>query len=564
MVLRRICLFSSFLLAVAFGALQMCVPRASAETLTVDFTSTAQLNATETTAFWNLADGRIEAPRAVGGVAGSELDFGDGSLGDFSDGPQQTRISVAGNTITLDTSTSGEFQFRSFSLSAGKTLQVTGTNPLVIRVLGATSILGTVDLNGTAGTDNGAAGAGNHTAGVIPGPAGRAGAGGGGNGASYSPAQDGAAGTPASGTQARGGGAGTNVASSTAARGGGGGCLGKDTDGFDAGDGDSNVGSAGVCSVTRASVASGLESVFVGGGGGGGGGACVGGTCNADVGGGSGGAGGGALRIVSGGPVTVGAGGIVQARGGNGGNNPADNGSFVDCGAAGGGGAGGAVWIQTPGGLSGSGTVDVRRGDRGESATCAGYSFGGHGSRGILRVDTASGSFTLGAIQPTGSADHTGTLSVAAAQTYSAISNAIDFGTSEIVYDSVSETKGCTTPTALSVRYSGSSDGVNFGSWVSRSELGLLTGLRYLRFQVEISTAGGAAPCLTGLSFTYRTGSAANLREFQIQGGLFCATLEGTRRTSTSAGGLIQLGLIFLVAWGARRFSVRSPNSARS
>src|SRR5206468_573646 len=55
------------------------------------------------TGAWDAANGRIEAAFALGGTAGKEIDFGDGSDGVFSDGPAQTGITVGGSTITFNT-----------------------------------------------------------------------------------------------------------------------------------------------------------------------------------------------------------------------------------------------------------------------------------------------------------------------------------------------------------------------------------------------------------------------------------------------------------------------------
>ena len=61
--------------------------------------------------------------------ANRRLEFGDGRDGAFVNGPTKTGITVAGATITIDTSVKSIFQFTSFTLSAGFTLNASGTEP---------------------------------------------------------------------------------------------------------------------------------------------------------------------------------------------------------------------------------------------------------------------------------------------------------------------------------------------------------------------------------------------------------------------------------------------------
>ncbi|MBS1962093.1 MAG: hypothetical protein JST04_07755 [Bdellovibrionales bacterium] len=322
------------------------------------------------------------------------IEFGDGHDGAFADGPTQAGISVAGATITFDTSVKSVFQFTTFALTAGHTLVATGSEPLVIRVQGASTVAGTIDVNGAAG--------GNATAGA-PGAGGSAGAGGGNGGSGgHQPAAtaESVAGSPSSGNS-RGGGNGPNDPSATPSgqREGGGGCNGPGATG-----GALYPASAAVCPLGRSAIASGFETAFTsrsagglaGGGGGGGGGTFTFDATNAMNGAGGGGAG-GALLLTSGGDLTLS--GTINANGGVGGNGTFGN---NDYGSSGGGGSGGSIWLQTASRLSGAGTLAVSGGVGGQDAFTT--SIGGNGSRGVIRLDSVSNAFT-GTFTPGGSAD---------------------------------------------------------------------------------------------------------------------------------------------------------------
>ncbi len=498
-----------------------------ADTYTVDFSSSSLYDSSASTGLWNTVSSRIQAAVAANSTAGNEVGFGNGSDGAFSDGPAQTGVSVSGNTITIDTDTKSTFQFSSFLLSASKTLVITGSQKLILRVLGATSIAGTVTANGSAGTSNGSAGVGGQTLGTLAGGSGVASGSSGGNAGSVSPVTSGTDGSPTSGNT-RGGSFFANQNGSTNERGGGGGCNGADGAAtYNAADGAFAGGAAGACPSTRAVTALAFESSFAGGGGGGGGGACSGGTCAAVVGGGAGGGGAGAIRIASLGAVSIA--GTLQAKGGAGGSNDADNGTATDCGGGGGGGSGGSIWFQTLSTLSGAGGIDITGGAAGTSASCGNSYDGGVGSRGVFRADTASGAQALTTLTPeAGVTDALQSVGIASGQTYTVTSKSLDFSDRYVDFVSATETTGCGANGTMAVAYQGSTDGTNFGSSVSAAAISQLNGSTYLRFVVTIATTGANPPCLTGLTVTT---TESELSSLTLSGGMvFCGNLGSTKR----------------------------------
>jgi hypothetical protein len=154
-----------------------------------------------------------------------------------------------------------------------------------------------------------------------------------------------------------------------------------------------------VCALSQAAIADRFESDFATttpGGAGGGGGATRSLLAN-NINGAGGGGGGGALRIASLGNLLLS--GTIRARGGAGGNGDV---VATDYGASGGGGAGGSIWIQSAGSVSGAGILDVSGGTGGQDVGMG--SFGGNGSRGVIRIDASTQAFT-GTYTPAGTAD---------------------------------------------------------------------------------------------------------------------------------------------------------------
>src|SRR5690606_23312284 len=116
------------------------------QTLSWDFHSLDDWNATESTGIWNPVEGQIQAPLATNGSASQIVSFGDGSDGHFENGPSQIGISANGAQIVFDTDLKSVYQFQSFTLSPGHLIEVIGSNPLQIKVLGDVKIDGDMDL----------------------------------------------------------------------------------------------------------------------------------------------------------------------------------------------------------------------------------------------------------------------------------------------------------------------------------------------------------------------------------------------------------------------------------
>ncbi len=500
--------------------------------MTIDLTSNSLVDSANSTGLWNTVSGQIQAAVAASSTTGREIDFGDGSDGAFSDGPVQSGITVSGTSITINTSEKSEFKFSSFTLSAGFTVNVTGSSLLVIRVLGVTTIAGTIQLNGLVGTGNGLTGAGGQTLGAITGGSGVASGGDGGNAGSVSPVTSGVDGSPASGNS-RGGSFFANQLGSTNERGGGGGCNGDNAGAFDATSGVFAGAAAGACGSNRTAVAASFDALFHAGGGGGGGGACSGGTCAAIVGGGAGGGSGGGFHFASLGAITFT--GTIEAKGGNGGTNDADDASGVDCGGGGGGGSGGSVWVQTLLTFTGGGSIDTTAGTGGTSASCGAAYDGGNGSRGVFRADTATGANTTTKV-PENVDDNTQPVGIATGQTYTIYSKGFDFSTSFVDYTSAAFTQGCGANGTLTVGFEGSNDNVNFENYVGVAGISGLSGYPYIRLKTVITTTGANPPCLTALSMDY---ADSVLSDLEVSGGMiFCGSLR-------QASGRTPWGMIF-------------------
>jgi hypothetical protein len=334
------------------------------------------------------------------GEEGRSISFGGGADGAFSDGPSQTGITVVGAAITVDTSVKSEYEFSSFTLSAGSTMTVVGSRPLTLRIAGSSAIEGTILIDGGAG--GGAAAAAPTATG------GTAGAGGGAGGIGGERSPDIAPSTGTATVSGTGGGIRPNEAGITGQNAGGGGCHGNHaafpaTDGTGSGGGGVG-GTAGTCALSQAAIADRFETDFATatpGGAGGGGGATRALLAN-NINGAGGGGGGGAIRIASQGNLLLS--GTIRARGGAGGNGDV---VATDYGASGGAGAGGSIWVQSAGTVSGAGILDVSGGTGGQDVGMG--SFGGNGSRGAIRVDAATQSFT-GTYTPAGAADQSYTV----------------------------------------------------------------------------------------------------------------------------------------------------------
>jgi len=490
-----------------------------------------------TPGLWNVASGRLQAPLAPAGVVINMISFGDGSNGSFNDGPSNSTagITVGAGSVIFNTDVQADYSFSSFSLNGPFTLTVTGSQPLVIRSLGAITIAGAVDLNGAPGAAN--------SAGAAPlGGAGLAGAFGGGNGGLPGVpacAQGTAAvvGLPSAAGVPRGGGIGTCQNGTATEEGGGGGCNGVDATGTNASPG--IVGgvpgtNGGVCTpgVTYALRGLAFETTFSGGAGGGGGGAYNGAPSAR---GGGGGAGGGAIRLVALGAVTVT--GTVTSSGGLGGRN--ENGTAPDCGGGGGGGSGGSIWIQSAQTAAGAGPIVHAGGAGGDPNTnvgCAGISEGGAGSQGALRIDTAAGVHGFVTLIPATSLSQR-PVSSPVTGTYTIVSKAFDFSDSLYEFGAPTETLGCgAAPAAgtLSVTYEGSSDGFTFSRSATAATISSLNEFPFLRIRVEITSASSNPPCLTALSIPYQQQTRT---ELELAGGLFCGQIKNFGGGGGGSGG---------------------------
>lgn len=350
----------------------------SAETFTVDLTSNAHLDSTD--AVWNIETGEIHPPIFVNEIDDGinpkfdrDLDVGDGRHGafelstyaDFSENGD-----ISGNIIRLNTDTFSNLQFTSFNLEAGWTLRPTGSNPLIIRSLGAVTIAGTIDCsggNGQSGTNN--------EADITVGGQGRCGGGRGGNGGSSTlQPSDGSSG----GSNVTGGGAGPDFVAVGGPGGGGGGAYSQPgtpaTDGVNPNGG--AVGSAGDNFQDDA-------FTITGGGSGGGGGSFV----TGDSSGASGGAGGGSIHIFAHGTINITAAGEVDARGGDGGAvaNP------LLAGAGGGGGGGSLAMFSVGDIIIDSNIVNSENGTGGTANSGGTGGNGGEGRTWVVEKDEFAG-----------------------------------------------------------------------------------------------------------------------------------------------------------------------------
>ena len=308
-----------------------------ADRVTLSFSSDAQKESS--TLVWNTPLGRLHPPNQVvgynvgGGATNVAIDIGDGSDGVFNESTY-ANFSVGGDTsgqvITVDTDTYSELQFTTFDLASGWTLRGTGSQPLVIRVMGHMTISGTIDCSGEDGAD----GNSDPNTGVSGGTGVCAGA-------------DGGAGGTGNGGSSVAPGSGANINGSVT--GGSGGATGDANGGVGGSGGgsfNSNVAAnqgVDVLNAPNGTAGSSTDepefSTLSGGAGGGGGSDWDAGAATAQGSGAGGGAGGGVIILVAGGNIDLGTSGYVLASGGDGGS--------VDsprlAGAGGGGGGGGVI-----------------------------------------------------------------------------------------------------------------------------------------------------------------------------------------------------------------------------
>jgi hypothetical protein len=282
----------------------------------------------------------------------AQLDTGSGGLG-------------ACTQATAGFQNGGTFECASLTLN-GSPAFIAAATPLIIKVTGAVTISGNMNLNGAAGGTNLA----------FSGSAG----GDGGPGANDGGGDDGG-GTALPGTGgslAVGGAAG--VAGACGHGGGGaGGILLAGANGIDCIGG----GNFGVGGQPFPATDFDINTLFRGGFGGGAG-------SDDGVNYGAGGGGGGAIHIIAGGNVSITVGGSLTANGGQGGSS--------NNGGGGGGGSGGAIWIQTLGNITIDGTISSDGGPGGTSVTGGA---GGDGKHGVLRLEDMDGIISGSSVLPT-------------------------------------------------------------------------------------------------------------------------------------------------------------------
>ncbi len=268
-----------------------------------------------------------------------------------------------------DLNPASDFNYTTFSLSAGQTMSVTSVNsPLIINVTGDATINGTIDLNGK-GAAGGALGAGR---------TGSSGAGTNGGTATAGASRLSGLATGA----ATGGEGGDNTPDSGGGGGGGASAFAAGTAGLanvDSSGGDAGTVPSAVLMTWMANIGRGV--VCGGGGGGGGGGGRAAGADGTN--GGAGGAGGGAMIMYIGGNLTLGASSIIRANGVAGGDGVI--GSAAE-GGGGGGGAGGAILILVGGTITNSGVTTSASGGAGGLTNNAADASGGAGASGRVLI----------------------------------------------------------------------------------------------------------------------------------------------------------------------------------
>lgn len=420
-----------------------------------------------TTCDWSTPLGIIQAPLSSNGTA---LDFGDGSDGDCN---------------FSGTLTAREYKCRTLTVSGSA--RFTGTDRLIIRVQGSTTISGTLSVDGgdgsfsSTGAAGGSAGPGGFSGGAVD-----------------------AFGLPSEGQPVAGGGDrgydNSNVGDTIGGGGGAGGSRNNAQLGIAGGDGTS-TGVAGMGGLPTNSNATFIQNVFetlvnfVGGSGGGGGGQGYLGV-TPDAFGASGGGGGGVLRIISRGDITIS--GLVTANGGRGGNSNT-------LGGAGGGGSGGAIWLQTAGTLTNNGTIRALGGAGGSSTgTPFRGGIGGAGGEGRIRLDTLDGTITGNTSTPQAS---NGTVAFVYDLDYStaacvAQTTAIDTIGVTNTFRNFSQDETLNGGT-ISVEVQDSADGVSWSALTPLSNIASLN-RRFLRFRVSLDALTSTdSPELRSVSVDY-------------------------------------------------------------
>ena len=273
-------------------------------------------------------------------VPTSPCDFGTGSA---QNNPAPFNANAFSSTGNL-TISSGVYDFSSFTLNAGHTLTISGSQPVVIRVTGTANIQGKILAAGAAGTSVSASST--NTSAPLNAPGGVANNGGGqngGNGADYNGlgGGNGISFIPLSGQEGGGASPAPGCGTSNPVFGaGGGGSFGIQGGATVSG----NCGGATLASQTYGDAAFSTQynnTNLLGGSGG------AGGAYNVNIGtvkGGGGGSGGGAFALVAS-TINWGNAALLSVKGGEGGTGRLSGGSGSHYGCGGGGGSGGSILL---------------------------------------------------------------------------------------------------------------------------------------------------------------------------------------------------------------------------
>ena len=301
------------------------------------------------------------------GFQNKDIDPGDGRHGNFELSTYASfsvNSDVSGQIISIDTDQYSVLYFKNFTLEENWKIKPTGSQPLIIKVLGDMIINGEIDCSGADGVD-----LSTNINDTPSGGVGVCGGGSGGNGGSVSQiATNGSEG----GASVSGGSAGPSTSVTMGQGGGGGGAYGDTGGGKDPKDGDDSTGGAGGPKGTHV-----IDDAFteVGGGSGGGGGSVFSNSAVEDSAGGGGGAGGGVIDIVVLGDVTIGINGKVLANGGSGGGN--NTGLRA---GGGGGGGGGSISLFALGDIVNDGLIEAKLGAAGATNAANGGDGGAGGN----------------------------------------------------------------------------------------------------------------------------------------------------------------------------------------
>ncbi len=399
-----------------------------------DFNNNTFQDATST-AVWNGALGYAHAPIEFGGTA---IDLGNGSNG---------------NCSFSGTVTAGTYNCLNLTLS---NVNFSGSSNAVFKVLGNTTISGSVNLS--SGVAGGGAG-GSAVNAAASGNGSGAGAGTGGN--RYAPYGI----NPVTGdVGGGGGGGGSNIGAATA------GSAGTKN----AGEFGVAGGTGGAAGASGNNAATLHTALFAGSGGGAGAvGRNNGGTDFLGV---PGGAGGGVLHIASGGSIN--ATGSVVANGGAGGSST--------LGGAGGGGSGGTIFLQGLYGVVATNNLTALGGAGGTttpSGTGEQGGAGGAGSDGAIRID--KGNFATNSITGTiNPANSNNDLDFSTAGPYIIISKGYDTRGNTNVFSGYTASDYTAAGDTLLYEFSDSADNSTWSGWTTD-----VTSLsqRYIRFRVTIT-----------------------------------------------------------------------------